>query len=216
MFNFFKKNRNPNSKQESDFAWQMKPERESMADVVFEKDFVLLLISFLDGAKGAGEVLNDFFEERGQPRAVSVDSESIMKQTKLGNRLSLVLNVLLPAKFTSAMAVDFSSHAIQQSSFPRKDSKKASKVHEALLKFNKQETASFEDEKKLMESANKFLLENWKSDGSAEASAVWSVWATVMAKPGNAATAAQAVSKDELGWQVEYLKNEVLQRVKDE
>ena len=67
-----------------------------------------------------------------------------------------------------------------------------------------------------MESANKFLLENWKSDGSAEASAVWSVWATVMAKPGNAATAAQAVSKDELGWQVEYLKNEVLQRVKDE
>lgn len=187
-----------------------------MADVTLEKDFVLLLISFLDGTKGAGSVLNDFFEERDQPRSVPVDSDSVIKLTKLENRLSLALNVLLPTDFANSLACDFSSHAIQQSSLPRKASKEASKIHDALREFNANKEATFEDEKKLMEIANKFLMESWKSDGSADASAAWSAWATVMAKPGNAATAARAVNNDELNWQVEYLKNEAMNCVKDE
>ena len=133
--------------------------------VPLDKSFVAILISFLDRADHAGDVLNDYLEEQGQSRLVPVDADSISKLAQIENRLALILNVLLPTKFSSSIACEFSRHAVKSSSLTGKVVRNANKFYAALTKLDANEEATFEDQKKLMTAANKFLSESWSSDG---------------------------------------------------
>ncbi|MFK7768149.1 MAG: hypothetical protein AB8B55_13075 [Mariniblastus sp.] len=177
--------------------------------VELDEDFVSILISFLEGAGNAGEVLNDYLEDHSQPRLVPVEGESTAKLAEIGGRLAFVVNTLLPAELACSLACDFSQHAIEKSSLDSKVLKQAKTIYKQLEDFNKNPDSTFEDEKQLMAAANKFLMAAWKSDGSPDAGAAWSVWATVMAKPGNVAKSAQGVSKDEFDWQIDHLKKQL-------
>lgn len=171
-------------------------------DFELDTQIVSLLTSILDGSEGAGEVLNDYFEERGEPRCVSEDFDYL----DLDDRLLLMLDDLLPERIARRVAADFAEHALENAELPTKRVKEAKQFLNKCREFFQLENPTREMEVELVKQAGSYFS-FIESESVANNQAIWSVWAVFMGKPSNVAIAARRTAVDENNWQNDHLVN---------
>ena len=175
--------------------------------MILDQQSVAFMLAILEGKPGAGDVLNDYLEENGRDRVVADGSDSLSDS----GRVSLILNDVLPDKIARRIVSDFAEHAIAQVELDhaqKKAGKQLIKNYRNLL--DGAELGYAFSEQDLIDKANSFLALTWGTEATPKARAAWSVWAMVMGKPSNAAVSAQAVGKDELVWQLDYLNKQLI------
>lgn len=178
--------------------------------MILDQQSISMLISMLEGNEQSGNVLNDYLEEQGQPRVVAEDFDELGTV----DRMSFVLDEILPRWVATSIACDFSEHAIASAKMSEQELAASLKLLKDSRKFFTNDKFDLNADKDLVEQANAFLMSSWSPDTAPTSRAAWSAWATVMGKPSNVAVSAQAVDDGELAWQLDHLCKQLAKHVK--
>ena len=166
--------------------------------------FAELICAYLDGVPGASDVLNDALEESGRARVV-VDGTT-------GERLALVLEHLLIDSLARRVAVDFARHVIgicdsplAQAVIEHKSVQVDPVASEEELQRATARLSEFGDEHTQPQQG--FLYElGWGEENTPQTSAAWALWGALRIPVRFVASAAQRTVTTELPWQIEHLK----------
>jgi len=174
--------------------------------MILDQNSVSFMLEMLDGKPGAGGVLNDYLEEIGHERVVADNFDSLNDS----ERVSMILNDVLPDRIARLIVTDFAEHVWGQVKLSDDEVKSGKEIINRFREFlNSNEVNEVFAEDELIETAGSLLSSFWQADSSPRSRAAWSVWASIMGKPSNAAVSAQAVNEDELIWQLSHLHEKI-------
>lgn len=171
--------------------------------------FAELICAYLDGVPGACDVLNDALEEAGRARVV-VDGTT-------GERLALVLEQLLIESLARRVAVDFARHVMGICDSPLAQAvmdQKSAQVDPAASDEDIQRATArlseLGDEHTRPQQGYLYEL-GWGDENTPQTSAAWALWGALRIPVRFVASAAQRAVTTELQWQIEHLKQLLLE-----